>query len=283
MIRFGGYFFTLFYLAGIFFPGWLTGWIGQLSHMCGHLAFAFFALLLARGARRTHNHFLYFARLLVTALSLELISLVARHQLGVRFEDRNALFTYACALSLIAGIAMALGCYRDLVAQVQPAGGQLNKKTLFGVPVNPGNYRIAPLPGLVMGLLTAGLSLFVSFYFQFSHGLYGLLYGVLAFMAMRDDSGGRKGLIGRSVFQNKKSLARTFIYTAGLAAFCLLLTRLGQPFKGAMPLSNLVTVAAVPLATLFPDNPKPSKVLGRFYYAGLPLAVGLFSLIRYLI
>lgn len=283
MIKLGGYLLTLFYLAGIFFPAWLTGLAADLAQVSGHLAFALFALLAARGARRTSNHFYYFVRLLVAALVTELISFTASLRLGVWFEGRNPLFTYASGLSLIAGISMAIGCYRDLVAHAIPAGGEINKKVLFGLPVNPGNYRIAPLPGLVIGLATAGLSLFVAFHFGFSHGLYGLLFILLAFVAMGEEVERPASFLRKTVFLGWKTCARTFLFTAALAVLFLLLSLAGKFFKAWMPPAYLFTLPAIPLAALLPEGPRPGTALGRLSYTALPLAIGLFCLLGCLI
>lgn len=282
MIKLGGYLLTLFYLAGIFFPAWLTGAAAYLSQVSGQLAFAFFALLAARGARRTTNHFFYFVRLLAAALATELISFTASQRLGVWFEGKNALFTYASGLSLIAGISMAIGCYRDLVAHAVPAGGELNKKALFGVPVNPGNYRIAPLPGLAIGLATAGLSIFVALYFKFSHGLFGLLFLLLAFMAM-EETEAPSPIFRRTVFLSRRACARTLLFIAVLAVSFILLGLTGNYFKAWMPTLYLFTLPAILLAALLPEGKKPGTALGRLYYAALPLATGVFCLIVCLI
>ena len=283
MIRSGGYFFTLLYLLGRYFPTSMTGWLAEVSSLSGPLAFGFFALLLARGVHRTRNHFLYFVRLLLGALLLESLDLAASYWLGIHLPSRNALFTYASSLALLAGISMALGCYRDLVAQVQPASGRLDRKILFGLPVNPGNYRMAPLPGLVTGLLTAAMSILVTIYFNFYQGLYGQLFILLAFLAMGLEESGGPGLLGKSVFLNKKVWARTFIYLAGLSAVFCLMTCLGKDFKAAMPLTRLASLGAVPLSAFLPEGPKPGKWLTRLSYASLPLTMGLLILIAYFI
>ncbi len=280
MIKFGGYIFTIIHLAGAFFPSAFPGTAGQLSQISGHLAFALFALLIARGARRTSNHFMYFVRLLLAALVTEVILYAATLKLNIYFAGRNALFTYAAAIALIAGISMALGCYHDLVAHAVPAGGELNKKILFGVPVNPGNYRIAPATGIIMGLATAGLALFVVLYFNFAYGLFGLFYILLAFMAMRDSSGPKRAIVRGSLFSSVGECARTLLYLTALTAAAILLSFFFKALRTWIPLTYLVTLIAVPIAALLPESPPRSSRFRRLFYAALPGFCGIFFLIR---
>ena len=79
----------------------------------------------------------YFLRLVIAAFATELISALASWQLPVIMPERNALFTYAAGIAMLAGMSMTVGCYHDLVAHVIPADGKWDRKTLFGVPINP--------------------------------------------------------------------------------------------------------------------------------------------------
>jgi len=280
VIKLGGYIFTIIHLAGSFFPSAFPGTAGHLSQISGHLAFALFALLIARGARRTSNHFLYFVRLLLAALATEVILYAASLKFGLYFAGRNALFTYAASIALIAGISMAVGCYHDLVAHAVPAGGELNKKILFGVPVNPGNYRIAPATGIILGLATAGLALFVVLYFDFAYGLFGLFYILLAFVAMRESSGPQRRIAGGSLFSGIGECARTLLYVTALVAAAVLLSFFFKTLRAWIPLTYLATLIAVPVAALLPENPPRSPRFRRLLYAVLPVFCGLFFLIR---
>jgi hypothetical protein len=280
VIKLGGYIFTIFYLAGSFFPSSFQGMAGQLSQISGHLAFSLFALLIARGARRTSNHFFYFVRLLSAAIATELILHAAAWKFDFYLADRNPLFTFAASLALIAGISMAVGCYHDLVANAVPAGGELDRKILFGVPVNPGNYRIGPATGIILGLATAGLSLFVSLYFDFAYGIYGLLYILLSFIAMREDPGTGKTLVRDSIFTSRTEYLRTLIYLTTLAAVAFLLSFAIKSLRPRIPLTYLATLAIIPIASILPERPRLAPGIRRLLYLSLPVFIGLFFLLR---
>jgi len=280
VLKLAGIIFTLFYLTGVYFPYALPAWLLTLVPISQWIAFTFFALLLARGARRTSNPFLYFTRLLMAALATEVLEYVAALRYGIYFGGRNALFTYAAALALIAGISMALGCYRDLVARAIPAGGQLDRKILFGMPVNPGHYRMAPATGIILGLGSAGLAVFVSLYFNFTQGLYGLLLILLIFMALGDESNSPASFLSSSVYGGGRELIRTFLYAAALTAAGLVLTLLIKPLRAALPLTSSAVVGAILLAASLPDRPRPSYWASRLLYAVLPAANALFLLLR---
>ena len=284
MIKLSGYILTVFFLTGVFFSASIPSTIAYLSLLSGHFAFALFAVLIARGARRTSNHFLYFTRLLATALATEIILIIAVKKIGIYIDTRNVLFTYAASLALIAGIAMAIGCYHDLVAHAVPAGGGLTKKELLGVPVNPGNYRIAPIQGLVIGLATAGLAVFVTIYFRFAYGLYGLLFVLLVFIAMRDDSLSSSVILKRSVYNNGKSFTRTISYVTALTVVFLSLTLLSGSLRALFSLNYLVAIPAILAAAGLPETPRPPTPFQRWLsYATLPIAIGFMSLIRFLL
>ncbi len=283
MIKFGGYIFTLIHLAGAFFPSALSATASFLTQISGHLAFALFALLIARGARRTSNHFLYFVRLLVSALVTEVILYTASKELGLYFAGRNALFTYAASIALIAGLSMAIGCYQDLVAHAVPAGGEIDRKILFGVPANPGNYRMAPAMGIVLGLATAGLALFVTLFFNFSYGLFGLFYILLAFMAMREAASPQRPVIRNSIFSTRGECGRALLYLTALAAVAILLSFVFISLRAKIPLSYLATLTAIPLAAILPEGRPLSPGVRRLPYAALPALTGIFFLLRLII
>lgn len=280
MIKLGGYIFTIIHLAGAFFPSAFPGTAGPLSQISGHLAFSLFALLIARGARRTSNHFMYFVRLLLAAQATEVILYAATLRFGTYFASRNPLFTYAASIALIAGLSMAVGCYHDLVAHAVPAGGQLDKKILFGVPVNPGNYRIAPATGIILGLATMGLALFLVLYFNFAYGLFGVFYILLAFIAMRDSFKPQRVIVRGSVFKGTGECGRTILYLTALAAIAVLLSFVFKPLRSWIPLSYLTTLIAVPVAALLPEGPSLSSGFRRMLYATLPAICGAFYLSR---
>ena len=284
VIKPAGYLFTYFYLTGVFFPRSTTGIWAQLTFISGHLAFSIFALLVARGAHRTANHFLYFVRLLLAAIAVEVVSFFATRHLAIYFGQRNALFTYAASLSLIAGISMAIGCYHDMVSQAVPADGGWNKKGLFGVPVNPGNYKMAPIPGMVLGLLTAGLSIFVTVYFDFSEGLFGLLFIVLMFLALRDEATPKHHKLRQTIYRGKKEYQRALIYSAALAFMFILVSLITKRFDMSRLYVYFAPVAAtLLLGVLLERKRAPGKYLQYLSYAMLPLSIGLFCLIACLV
>lgn len=280
MIKPAGYFFTLFYLTGIFFPGNFTGIWAQLSTLSGHLAFFLFALLIARGMHRSSNHFHYFVRLLLSALAVEIISFVVELQLHIHFGPRNALFSYAASLSLVAGISMAVGCYHDMVSHAVPADGEWSRRGLFGVPVNPGNYKMAPIPGMVLGLLTAGLSIFVTLYFDFAEGIFGQLYVLLMFLSLREEEHPDPLLWRYRVFRRKREFTRAFIYSAALSCLFIALSLIKKQMDPVALTVYLMPVATTLIAMLLPERKQaPGRLLRFFSYATLPMLIALLCLL----
>ncbi len=284
MLKLVGYTLTLFYLTGVFFPDFLPAIVILISQMAGHVAFAIFALLIARGLRRSTNHFLYFLRLVVAAFVTQIIVALITWQRQIVFIERNALFTYAASLAMLAGLSMAVGCYHDLVAHAIPAGGKWDKKSLFGVPVNPGNYRISPVVGLVIGLFTIGLSVFVTLFFDFSHSLFGLLFGVVAFFAMRGDEEPRLSRFKRSIFANTTWLLRTLLYivalTLAFALFDMIVRRAGSTYS----FTRMASLLAIPLATILPEPKKPPRKVRQWLtYGALPALLSLVAIVHWII
>lgn len=281
MVKITGYGLTIFYLIGVFFPAGMSAAVVLISQLAGHVAFALFALLLARGARRTTNHFLYFARLLVIAVVVEGIEAFATAKLDVYFPERNAVFTYAAGLALIAGISMTIGCYRDLVAHAVPAGGEMDRNVLFGVPVNPGQYKIAPGTGLIIGLATAGLAVFVTLFFHFAYGLYGLLTILLMFIALRDDGRHASRHMRKTLYRGRLPFSRALCYTVALNLVALILAWLIRPLRTVFPTTYVATLLAHPLAAGIPE-PATAPNGGRrwFTWTAYPLMMVVLTLIR---
>jgi hypothetical protein len=284
LLKLVGYILTLFYLAGVFFPEVIPALVLLISQMAGHTAFAIFALLIARGLRRSVNHFLYFLRIVVAAFVTELIAALASWQLNVVIPERNALFTYAAGIAMLAGLAMTVGCYHDLVAHAIPADGKWDKKTLFGVPVNPGNYRISPIVGLVIGLISIGGAIFVTVFFRFFHGWFGLLFVVLAFLAMRDADERQLPRFRRSMFTGTTSLLRTLLYAVYLIlAFALvdiIVRRTGSTYS----FTRTATLLSIPLAIVLPEPSTPPGTVRRWLtYAALPALTALVALVKWIV
>ncbi|HNZ63473.1 MAG TPA: hypothetical protein PKH23_04005 [Bacillota bacterium] len=284
MLKLVGYFLTIFYMTGVFFPALLPAMILLISQMAGHAAFALFALLIARGMRRSTNHFLYFIRLVIAAFASEIIAVIAAWQLRIAFIERNALFTYAASLAMLAGLSMMVGCYRDLVAHVIPADGKWDQKPLFGVPVNPGNYRMSPVVGIVIGLLTVGLSVFVTLFFHFSHGVFGLLFVTAAFLAMGGKEDQPNTRFRHSLFASPTWLLRTLLYVVALVLVFALVDIIVYRSGSAYTFTRLAVLLSVPLAVVLPEPSKPPKALRRWLtYAALPLMLALITIVRWFV
>ncbi len=284
MLKLVGYILTLFYLTGVFFPGVLPAIVLLLSQMAGHSAFAIFALLIARGLRRSNNHYLYFLRIVVAAFVTELVAALASWQLRVIMPERNALFTYAAGIAMLAGMAMMVGCYHDLVAHAIPADGKWDKKSLFGVPVNPGNYRISPVVGLIIGLFCIGIAIFVTVFFRFSHGLFGLFFICLSFLAMRDGDEQQLPRFPRSLFTGTTSLIRTLLYSVYLilafALFDLIVWRAGSAYS----FTRMAILLSIPLAVIFPESiPLPETYRRWLTYAALPVLTALVAIVKWIV
>lgn len=278
VIKLFGYLLTFFYWTGVFFPAFLP----LPTALAGHLAFGLFALLIARGVRRTSNHFLYFVRLLAAAVSSEFILFLCRRYLGLWSFGPNALFTYAASLSLMAGLSMLIGSYRDMVIQAMPAGGEINRKALFGLPVHPGNFRMAPATGLILGFLTLLLSVFVTLYFDFSNGLFGLLFIPAAFLAMDDLPASRQGTRWRAILAGRQEFFRVLLFTAvsGLLSLLWILATAG--FDSWSQTFHLLGILAALPAFLLPEfsGHRKNKVIRRLPYAVMPAILLLLFLIR---
>ncbi len=284
MLKLVGYILTLFYLTGVFFPGVLPAIVLLVSQMAGHAAFGIFALLIARGLRRSINHFQYFLRLVVAAFTTELIAALISWQLQVIMPERNPLFTYAASIALLAGMAMAVGCYHDLVAHVIPANGKWDRKTLFGVPVNPGNYRISPLIGLVIGLFSIGIAVFVTVFFRFSHGLFGLLFVTLSFLAMRDAEERQLPRFPHSLFTGTTSLLRTLLYIVTLILVFALVEMIVLRAGSVYSFTRMASLLAIPLAIVLPEPSTPPGTRRRWLtYAALPALTALVALVKWII
>lgn len=284
LLKLVGYILTLLYLTGVFFPEVFPAIILLISQMAGHAAFALFALLIARGLHRSINHFQYFLRLVVAAFATELISALASWQLRVVMPERNPLFTYAAGIAMLAGLAMAVGCYHDLVAHAIPANGKWDKKTLFGVPVNPGNYRISPVVGLVVGLFSMGIAIFVTVFFRFSHGLFGLLFVAVSFLAMRDSDDQKLPRFPRSMFTDTTSLLRTLLYAVSLVLTFALVDMIIRRAGTVYSFTRMATLISIPLAVVLPEPNTPPGTTRRWLtYAALPALTAIVALIRLMI
>ena len=284
MLKLVGYILTLFYLTGAFFHEVLPALVLLISQMAGHTAFAIFALLIARGLRRSVNHFLYFLRLVAAAFVTELIVALASWQLNVVMPERNALFTYAAGIAMLAGLAMTVGCYQDLVAHAIPVDGKWDKKTLFGVPVNPGNYRLSPIVGLAIGLFCIGVAIFVTIFFRFSHGWFGLLFVVLAFLAMRDTDERQLPRFRRSMFTGTTSLLRTLLYAVYLILAFALIDIIVRRAGSTYTFTRTATLLSIPLAIVLPEPSTPPGTARRWLtYATLPVFTALVALVKWIV
>lgn len=284
MLKLVGYILTLFYLTGVYFPDVLPAIVLLISQMAGHIAFAIFALLIARGLRRSSNHYLYFLRIVVTAFATELIGTLASWQLRVIFPERNPLFTYAAGIAMLAGLAMAVGCYHDLVAHAMPANGKWNKKTLFGVPINPGNYRMPPLIGLIIGLFCMGLATFATLFFRFSHGLFGLLFITVSFLAMRDAEEQQLPRFPRSLFTDTTSLLRTLLYAVYLILTFALVDMIVWRAGSAYSFTRMAILLSIPLGIVLPEPTTPPGTIRRWLtYAALPALTTIVSIIKWIV
>lgn len=308
MIQITGYILTLLYACNLFFPALFRTLPGEIPTLAGHAAFGIFALLLARGARRTTNHFLYFLRLITAAFATGLVTLLADRFAHVYFPEHNALFTYATSIALIAGLSMITGCSQDLVMQAMTANDaekldsskdddpSEEKSPLFGIPVQPLRYRMRPLMGIVAGVLTIGVALFSTLFFRFSHGLYGQAFIVLAFVAFRDTPASREKTppsvriiafrrrIERTLFEDLLAFRRALLSLSALTSVFLLLSQLPGISTRFMTLETAGCLVALPLAFFLPEfKDAPSTARRRITYSALPACYTVLFVIRLLI
>ncbi|NMA17360.1 MAG: hypothetical protein GX939_01125 [Clostridiaceae bacterium] len=309
MIQITGYILTLLYVCNLFFPALFRTLPGEIPALAGHAAFGIFALLLARGARRTTNHFLYFRRLIAAAFATGLFALLADRFAQVYFPERNALFSYATSIALISGLSMITGCSQDLVMQAMTAkdseGFDSSKKDddpseqkspLFGIPVQPLRYRMRPMMGIVAGILTIGAALFSTLFFRFSHGLYGQAFIVLAFVAFRDTPDPREKTqssvhliafrrrMEQTLFEDTLGFRRALLSLSALTLVFLLLSRFpGAPTRFMTPTMPGCLIA-LPLALLFPEfKEPPSPTRRKATYSLLPACYAVLFVIRLIV
>jgi hypothetical protein len=194
------------------------------------------------------------------------------------------IFTYAAGIAMLAGLAMTVGCYQDLVAHAIPADGKWDKKTLFGVPVNPGNYRISPIVGLAIGLFCIGIAIFVTIFFRFSHGWFGLLFVVLAFLAMRDTDERQLPRFRRSMFTGTTSLLRTLLYAVYLILAFALIDIIVRRAGSTYTFTRTATLLSIPLAIVLPEPSTPPSTARRWLtYATLPVFTALVALVKWIV
>lgn len=293
-LRLIGYLLTLFYAIGLFFAGRLTFAALLAADMAGVLAFALFALLLARGLMRTGSVFLYFLRITVTAFVTEgLLYLASRRHL-VFTMWKNPLFTYAAGIGVAVGLAMVCTAFYRMVARLQPAGGDKKDGEFYHMTVQPGDYNMPPLLGLALGLGVIGLSVYTALRMRFAYGLYGLLIVTAFVLALRetdetDPLDMRSRLmpvmrrLHRSLFENSRKFIRAMLYLIALHILLFLADLTVLRHRLNLPFSYLMTLLAPGLALLFPEpatRPSHLRRVGR--YAFLPLAVLILTVIRYL-
>jgi len=313
VIQIAGYILTLLYACNLFLPALFRTIPSVIPALAGHAAFGIFALLLARGARRTSNHFLYFLRLITAALSTGLITILADRFAQVYFPEHNALFTYATSIALIAGLSMITGCSQDLVMQAMTANDSKGfdpseqkdnpprdpsgKKTnLFGVPFQPLSYRMHPIVGIVVGILTIGVTFFSTMFFRFSHGLYGQAFIALAFIAFRDTPAPQgkpltsvrlialRRRMANTLFEDTLAFRRALMSLSALTLVFLLLSKIpGSPTKLMTP-QMTGCLFALPLALLLPEfKEPPSPTRRRITYSALAICYAVLFAIRLLV
>jgi len=310
VIQITGYILTLLYVCNLFFPALFRTLPSEIPALAGHAAFGIFALLLARGARRTTNHFLYFLRLITAAFATGLVTFLADRFAHVYFPEHNALFTYATSIALIAGLSMITGCSQDLVMQAMTADNaerldssredddpSEEKSPQFGIPVQPLRYRMRPVMGIVAGILTIGVTLFSTLFFRFSHGLYGQAFIVLAFIAFRETPNPHEKTtppsvrlialrrrMERTLFEDTLAFRRALLILSALTLVFSLLSQLpGVPTR-FMTLDMAGCLIALPLAFFLPEfKDAPSTARRRMTYSVLPASCTVLFVIRLLI
>lgn len=293
MLRVIGHILTFISFLAIFLSPLLPAAFLYAANILGIVAFAIFALLLARGLTYTHNIFKYFLRLTLTAFSVELILILAECFLEISFPTRNVVFTYAAALGFITGLTLALGSSYMLVMRLETNNGNSSDPRPYYKSMQPGSYNLPPWLGLLLGIVTMIISIYAGWRMNFIFSIYGILLTACFYLALidpfdtdpeEDDFVNRTAfakLVRKSIFQREKHLLRAFLLLLGLNTVYYLI-ELVLYRSNANPTyfySLLVFVPAV-LSPLGPANNTGKTRLLR--YAIFPLSLGIVALLRYL-
>ena len=293
MLRVIGHILTFIYFLAIFLSSLLPAAFLYLADILGVVAFAIFALLLARGLTYTQNIFKYFLRLTLTAFAVELILILAECYLDISFSTRNVVFTYAAALGFMAGLALALGSSYLLLIRLETNNGDSADPRPYFKSIQPGSYNLPPWLGLALGIVTMALSVYVSWRMNFILSIYGILSTACFYLALidlfdtdpQDDDFVNRTvfakLVRKSIFQHEKHLLRAFLLLLGFNAVYYLLELLFYR-SAANPVYFYSLLVFVP-AVLFPRAPTNNSGKMRILrYAIFPLCLLLVALLRYL-
>ncbi|MFA6691577.1 MAG: hypothetical protein WCR98_06320 [Saccharofermentanales bacterium] len=295
MLRVIGHIFTFIFFLAIFLSSLLPSTFLYIADIAGIVAFAIFALLLARGLTYTQNVFKYFLRLAITAFGVELLLILAECFLEINFAGLNIVFTYAAALGFIVGLNLALNSSYMLVMRLQTNEGANSRDSRpFNKSIQPGSYNLPPWLGLALGAATMLLSLYASWRMDFNLSIYGILLVACFFLALIDpleDVAEEKDfskrpllvkLIRRSIFYHEKHFARAFLLLLGFnTVFYLIEFSLYR--STANPnyfFSFLVFIPAVLLPRRTPDHSTKTRIL---HYATFPLMLLVLAALRYLL
>ncbi|MDD4541734.1 MAG: hypothetical protein PHR78_06220 [Eubacteriales bacterium] len=295
MLRAIGHIFTFIYFLAIFLSSLLPAAYLYVANILGIVAFAIFALLLARGLTYTQNVFKYFLRLTLTAFSVELILILAECYLDINFAMRNVVFTYAAALGFVVGLTLALNSSYMLIMRLETnEGGKLADSRPYNITVQPGSYNLPPWLGLALGIATMILTVYAGWRMNFSYSLYGILLIAAFYLALIDPFEEEQvesdfvnqsvfiKLIRRSIFQHEKHLLRAFLIVLGLNTVYYLIALFLNPQTATTSyfFSLLVFVPAVLLPRASAKNTAKARLLR---YALFPLSLIILALLRYLL
>ena len=293
MLRVIGHILTFIYFLAIFLSSLLPAAFLYLADILGIVAFAIFALLLARGLTYTQNVFKYFLRLTLTAFSVELMLILAECFLDMNFPARNVVFTYAAALGFITGLTLALGSSYMLVMRLETNNANAPDPRPYYKSIQPGNYNLPPWLGLSLGIITMALSVYASWRMNFSLSVYGILVTSCFYLALidpfdtdpeDDDFVNRTifvKLVRKSVFQHEKHLLRAFLLLLGFNAvyYLIELFLFRSAANPAYFYSLLVFLPAVLIPRASPNNNGKMRLLR---YAIFPCSLLIVALLRYL-
>lgn len=294
MLRVIGHILTIIYFLAIFLSSILPAAFLYVADILGIVAFAIFALLLARGLTYTRNVFKYFFRLTLTAFAVELILILAECFLEINFTARNVVFTYAAALGFIVGLTLALTSSYMLVMRLETNNGNSVDPRPYYKAMQPGSYNLPPWLGLALGVVTMFLSIYASWRMDFTFSIYGILLTACLYLALidpfetdteEDDFVNRTAfvkLVRKSIFHHEKHLLRTFLFLLGFNAVYYLI-ELFLYHNAATPSYFFTLFVFVPAVLLPRGSAASNRGTQLLRYAILPLSLVVVAFLRYLL
>ncbi|NLC25451.1 MAG: hypothetical protein GX777_02365 [Fastidiosipila sp.] len=294
MLRVIGHIFTFIYFLAIFISSVLPATYLYVADILGIVAFAIFALLLARGLTHTRNIFKYFLRLTLTAFIVELMLILAERFLEINFTTRNVIFTYAAALGFIVGLTLAISSSYMLVMRLETNNGSSADQRPYYRTIQPGTYNLPPWLGLALGVATMFLSAYASWRMEFTFSVYGIFLTTCFYLALidffeddpqEDDFINRPffvKLIRKSIFQHEKHFLNSFLLILGFNIIYYLIQLLLYS-NAATPNFFFTLLVFVPAVLVPRKSDEKNLKLRILRYSIFPLGLLIIALLRYLL